>query len=72
MNLIKIFFIKKVKLKELELLEIKIQIENNIINIHHAKQSKFDVPEDYLFSDLTKLWKKRKQHEVFIQKYGNL
>ena len=72
MNLIKQFFINKVKVKRLELLEIKIQIENNITNMHYAKYSELNVPEDYLFSDLIKLCNKRKKHKSFIQKYENL
>ena len=69
MKLLKILFLKRIEQKKEELVKIQAEIDNRIENMLYAK-IKLSVPEDYLYSDLTKLWVKRKRYNQFIKFFG--
>lgn len=61
---------KKVERKKEELITIKAEIDNKLENMHYARHSMMEVREDYLYTDLTRLWKKRRFNQRFIKLFA--
>lgn len=61
---------KKVEQKRQELISIQHKIDITIENMRYAKWNKLEAREDYLYSDLTVLWKKQKSNKRFIKLFG--
>lgn len=61
------FLAKQVERKKAELIDIQAQITNKLENMRYARYSMMEVREDYLYTELTVLWKKQRQHKRFIK-----
>lgn len=63
------FLAKQVERKKAELIDIQAQITNKLEHMHYAHFSRMEVREDYLYTELTVLWKKQRKAKRFIKTF---
>lgn len=65
--LFKKFLARQVERKKAELIDIQVQISNKLENMHYARYTMMEDRADYLYTDLTILWKQQRKHKRFIK-----